>query len=268
MKLRHRKLFIAAALSALASMAILASVANAATPAPPYQDFAGCPSEAENENVASCFKYDFTGGHLKLGGAEVAITKPIVFRGGYESVTGNYVGNSEAGIVPVQQKVTGGLGQLLGVPWLLESFAPSLLKVNATVELAGNPGSLAGYPLTLPVKIHLQNPVIGNSCYIGSSASPIALSLGTGTTNPPAPNKPITGQPAGPLTPEAERPEVETAAGGVLVDNAFAVPTATGCNGLAKTLNSAIHLPSGAGHNEAVLNFDLSLAFSFVVNPS
>jgi hypothetical protein len=264
MRTRYRKILVAAG-TALASMALLASAADAATPPAPYQDFAGCPSEAENEAVASCFKYEFTGGHLKLGGVEVPVTSPIAFRGGSESVTGNFLGNSEAGIVPVQQMVTGGLGQLLGAPWLAESYAPSLLRVSATVELAGKPGTLAGYPLSLPVKVRLQNPILGNSCYIGSEASPITLMLGTGTTNPPAPNKPISGRPAGPLTPEAERPEVETAAGGTLVDNAFAVPAATGCNGLSKTLNSATQLPSAAGHNEAVLNFDLSLVYSFVV---
>lgn len=266
MRTRYRKILVAAG-TALASMALLASAAEATPPPAPYQDFAGCPSEAENESVASCFKYEFTGGHLQLGGVQVPVTNPIAFRGGIQSVSGNFLGNGEAGIVPAPQTVNGGLGRLLGAPWLAESFAPNLLRVEATVELAGSPGNLSSYPLVLPVKVHLQNPILGNSCYIGSAANPITLSLGTGTTNPPAPNKPISGHPAGPLTPEAERPEVETAAGGTLVDNAFAVPAASGCNGLSGALDSADQLPSAAGHNEADLDFDLSLAFSFVVYP-
>jgi hypothetical protein len=267
MRTRYRKILVAAALTTLALTAIVASAANAATPAPPYQDFAGCPSEAENELVGSCFKYVFDGGHLKLGGVEVAVSNPIVVRGGAESVTGNFVGNGEAGIVPTQEKVTGGLGKLLGVPWLVEGLAPTLLKVNATVELAGTPGSITNFPFTLPVKLHLQNPLLGSSCYIGSASSPIALSLGTGTTSPPAPNKPITGQSPTPFHPEAEREEVRIAENGILVDNAFAVPATTGCNGLADYINSAGHLPAAAGNSEAVLNYDLSLAFPSVVYP-
>jgi hypothetical protein len=45
----------------------------------------------------------------------------------------------------------------------------------------------------LPVKVHLENPFLGSSCYIGSNSSPIVINLTTGTTSPPPPNTPIKG---------------------------------------------------------------------------
>ena len=62
MRTRYRKILVAAALTALALTAIFATAANAATPAPPYQDFAGCPSRAENPFVAECIKFTFSNG--------------------------------------------------------------------------------------------------------------------------------------------------------------------------------------------------------------
>jgi hypothetical protein len=58
-----------------------------------------------------------------------------------------------------------------------------LNDVTATAELAGTPadfnlsaGLRTGEPiLTLPVKIHLQNPLLGSGCYIGSDQEPIVL---------------------------------------------------------------------------------------------
>src|ERR1700754_3479783 len=107
MKLRHRKLFAAAA-TALASMALVASAAEAAPPAAPYQDFAGCPSEAEAPFVGECVKFEFTGGHIGFGKREVPVTNPIVLRGAIEQETENFLSNKEGGIVPVRQTVPGG----------------------------------------------------------------------------------------------------------------------------------------------------------------
>ena len=43
-----------------------------------------------------------------------------------------------------------------------------------------------GVALKLPVKVHLENPFLGSSCYVGSSSNPIIWNLTTGTTEPPA----------------------------------------------------------------------------------
>ena len=138
------------------------------------------------------------------------------------------------------------------------------LTLYATTELAGNPQPLAE-PAYLPIKVHLENStgVLGSSCYVGSSASPIVLNLTTGTTAPPPPNKPITGK-----TPEVEfdgELEILKLNKGIFVDNSFAAPGANGCvltlfgfipisiNGL---VNSQSGLPSAAGNNETTQNFN------------
>jgi hypothetical protein len=266
---------MATAGAALASLAMLASAAHAAPPAAPYQDFAGCPSPAESSTVGFCFKTVFTDGHISLGKRTIPITNPITLRGGIDQVTGTFASNSEGGIVPVKQQVPGGLVGLTGMSWLDELLDQPQLRLYATVELAGQPGSLLEEPLTLPIKVHLENPVLGNSCYVGSDATPITLNLITGTTNPPAPNKPISGKPASEFAPEASRPEVLIEQDGVFVDNSYAVPGATGCqiklgsivipiNGL---VDASSALPAAAGTNEASLGFDLSVVSPEVVYP-
>lgn len=268
MRTRYRKILVAAG-SALASMALLAPAAEA-TPVPaPYQDFSGCPSSAESDFVAFCFKYEFSGGHFQLGKKNIPVTTPIIFRGGERYVTGEFLGNSEAGIVPVAQYVEGGLLGLTGNKELDELLAGyPALAVKATVESAGTPlGSMVEPPFTLPVKVHLENPLLGSTCYIGSGTEPIKLNLTTGTTAPPAPNKPITGVPSGEFEEEAARPEVLRTSGGLFVDNAFAVPGANGCVltigshhiSINSLINSAAALPSAAGKNEVKLNYSLSL---------
>jgi hypothetical protein len=82
-----------------------------------------------------------------------------------------------------------------------------------------------GTALVLPVRVHLKNPLLGNSCYIGSEASPIELHLTTGTTGPSAPNSPISGK-TGQIS---EEEEVVVISNNSLVDNSFSVPTSEGC---------------------------------------
>jgi len=265
---------MATAGAALASLAMLAGAANAAPPAAPYEDFAGCPSLAENPFVASCLKFEFTGGHISLGKRDVPVTNPIVLRGGFEQNTGNWAQNSEGGIVPVKQVVPGGLIGMTGLSWL-DSLGEKALKLYAVVELAGQPGSLFEPPETLPVKVHLENPVLGKGCYVGSSKSPILLHLTTGTTSPPSPNKPISGKEASEFTPEAERPEVLTASDGTYVDNSYSVPAASGCQlevgpyqvPIDELVNTAYGLPAAAGTNETILDFNLSIVSPEVVYP-
>jgi hypothetical protein len=274
MKLRHRKLFATAA-TALASLALVASAAEAAPPAAPYQDFAGCPSRAESGEVAECLKIEFTGGHVQLGSKEIPITKPFSLHGGLSFFGANWIGNSEAGITPVAQPVPGGLVGLTGNEQLDHALDTKQLRLNASIELAGTPGNFAGTGLVLPIKVHLENPLLGNACYVGSNASPINLNLITGTTTPPAPAAPITGQETGPFEPEASRPAVETAADGVWVDNTYVTPPASGCIlkfgsrsvNISKYVNAGYHLPASAGKSSTALDFDFSVVSPTVVYP-
>jgi hypothetical protein len=276
MKLRHRKLFVVAA-SALASMALVASAAEAAAPAAPYQDFAGCPSRAENPFVGGCVKYTFSGGKIGLGNREIPVTNPIFLRGGFEQITGNFIYNAEGGIVPAKQAVPGGLTGMTGWSWLDQAFASKeQLKLYATVELAGRPSSVNELPFTVPVKVHLENPALGSSCYVGSNTAPLTLQLTNGTTNPPAPNKPISGEVAGEFEAEAARPEVFTTnTPGKLVDNAYAVPGANGCQlkvgshtyALDQIVDAAYKLPAAAGKNTTTLTYTASIVDPGVVYP-
>jgi hypothetical protein len=162
-----------------------------------------------------------------------------------------------------RQTVPGGLVGLTGLDWLLGVLTGDALKVYAETELAGAPTNPVGEPVSLPIKVHLRNPVIGNNCYIGSDTNPIQLHLTRGTTSPPAPNQPITGS-AGTRTSDPALPGTLRDSNLVLVDNSFAAPAAHGCRlnlgllavGIDDLVNLQSGLPSAAGHNEAIQEAD------------
>lgn len=127
---------------------------------------------------------------------------------------------------PVPQIVPGGIVGLTGLTWLAELLGSAEQALYADIELAGTPGPPLLETLSLPVKIHLTNTVLGNNCYIGSNANPILLDLITGTTSPPPPNKPITGTES---TISSTPNEVLDLENGTYVENSFAAGEANGC---------------------------------------
>jgi hypothetical protein len=267
-----RKLLVTlAALVALTALAPSAAGATT-TPAPGYDQFTGCPNPGANPLIEFCFSAVFTGGELQLGSIEFPITNPIAYRGGLtESFEVDF--NAAGGIPPAPQTVPGGIIGLTGLTWLAGVLSPSEMKVDADIELAGTPGAPWPETFSLPIKIHLTNPVLGKNCYIGSNSNPIVLDLITGTTSPPPPNKPITGtEPEVSFTPN----EVIDFENGTYVDNSFAAPGATGCVltlsgyppiSINAVINSQNALPSPAGKNSAILDFDTELVESAVVYP-
>jgi hypothetical protein len=263
---------VAALATAIMALALLAPAAMAKTPAPGFEQFAGCPSAEEQAGVALCFRSEITGGHFQMGSKDVPIEKPMVLSGGYNG-NNEYFANSKGGLTPVKQKVPGGVIGLTGLTWLFEFLGSEALTLYAVTELAGKPGPLIlGQDLTLPIKVHLINSVLGNNCYVGSNTNPIKLSLTFFTTSPPAPNKPISGK----------FPEISfnnfilSLKNGTLVDNSFAAPGASGCvltlfgfipisiNGL---VNSQSGLPAAAGTNETVQNTNTEIAEASFVYP-
>jgi hypothetical protein len=249
---------------AVAALGILASSAMAATPKPGYTQFAGCPSVEENPAVESCFRSVINGGHFKMGSKDVPIEKPMTLSGGLTS-EGVVSANAKGGLTPVKQKVPGGVIGLTGLTWLAEFLGIEALTLYAVTELAGQPGNPLGEPVSLPIRVHLINSALGNNCYVGSFTNPIKLELITGTTSPPAPNKPITGYSGDvSFTPD----EIIHIKNGKFVDNSFAAPGATGCvltlfgfipisiNGL---VNSQSGLPAAAGTNETIQLFEAEL---------
>ena len=147
---------------------------------------------------------------------------------------------------------------LTGVYAVTELAVPAKSVVlNSAYEQLG-----VGTALTLPVKVHLENPLLGSECYIGSTKEPITLNLTTGTT---------TGGPTGKPGTKTTKEEggIVVISGVSLVSNTFTAPKATGCGVLGildGILNEKIGLPSTK--NTAVLNGSVEIANSGAVEES
>jgi hypothetical protein len=258
----------AAAIAALA----LPAAAQAREPAPGYSQFAGCPSPEEDPLVVQCTLSTITSGHFQMGSKDVPITNPITLSGGLH-FDGTISANAKGGLSPSKQKVPGGVVGLTGLTYLLELFGSEALTLYAVTEIAGQP-SLSKGILNLPIKVHLINNLLGNNCYVGSVSNPISLHLTTGTTSPPPPNEPITGK----ITETSYNPttKITSQKNGTYVDNSFAAPGANGCQlkigfipiGIDGLVNSQSGLPSPAGTNETIQNFNAEAALKSVVYPA
>src|ERR1700742_3389506 len=215
--------------STMAVLALTASLATAATPAPGFSQFAGCPSKAEKAEIEACYTIKIKSGNFKVGSKNVPIENPITLSGGWGPAEKSYF-SPKGGMTKAKQKVPGGVIGLTGLTWLAEVLGSSALTLYATTELAGTPSAPLNPPFQVPVKVHLENStgVLGPNCYIGSTANPIMLNLITETTNPPAPNNPITGrQPELEVSPTNE--SIILLKNGEFVDNSFSAPSASGC---------------------------------------
>jgi hypothetical protein len=247
--------------------------------------FSDCPLSVPGVEV--CVYGTTESGKFVIGKETVPITNPTILQGGLKNFFTHqevFVGAEDGNTLPpAPQKVPGGLAGLIRcneISNFLERVACELVfengvtGVNATTELAGSASSISsdqinlveghGTALSLPVKVHLENPFLGSSCYIGSNAHPIVIDLTTGTTNPPPPNTPITGNP-GEITYNNEEQEILILKHNSLVNNSFAAPGAEGCGGLFAFLidpiiNNRLALPSAAGKNTAILNGTLRAA--------
>ncbi|MGH2938697.1 MAG: hypothetical protein ACRDPE_11330 [Solirubrobacterales bacterium] len=255
--------------------------------------FNNCPST--NPSAFKCLHSVTNGGTVKLGKKVVPIVNPVTVQGGLteEAFEGPEEGfarmiaatNGET-LSKTPQPVPGGLAGLVNCPEISNFlvrlgceaiFENGLTGVNATLELAkpaseiklsqNNLAFESGTALLLPVKVHLENPLLGSGCYIGSSSSPLIWNLTTGTTTPPAGVTPLTGK-GGTLS-FTEKSQIAHITGSSLVENNWAAPGASGCGGfgveliLNPILNSQVGVPSAAGVNEAKLekvNTDLALA--------
>lgn len=265
-----------ALLAAVLAVALLAPVAQADTPKPEFAQFTGCPSLNENSNSEICTRTVVNGGYFQMGSKNVPITNPITIVAGTNAAFEGFYTNSKGGMSKTAQTVPGGVIGLTGLTWLLEFFGVNALSLYATTELAGTPDlNPFEEPIELPIKVHLTTPsgVLGKNCYVGSTGSPIKLNLITGTTSPPAPNKPITGK-----SPKIkfEPSGLTIFENGTFVDNSFSAPGASGCvltlfGFIPVSLNSIVNLQSGlpaaAGTNATAQNFDIEALESEVVYP-
>lgn len=281
----------------VATMALVVSVAAIAFAAPAmavphgeYVPFADCPLNAPH--VVTCLVSNTTSGQFTIGSTTVPINKTITLQGGLaefeETVT--FVAAADGNTLSkTALTVPGGLLGIVaptGWPTFLQEIFNNFINegatgVTATAELAAPASSIhlsalallleSGTALTLPVKVHLSNPFLGSSCYIGSNSHPINLNLTTGATSPPLPNHSIHGA-RGTLV-QNETNSIANFVGNSLVDNSFSTPGASGCGGIFSFLvdpavNLKLGLPSPAGHNTAILTGTVSLAEAEAVRAS
>jgi hypothetical protein len=274
------------ALVVVAALIVTLAVASPASAVPKgeFAVFADCP--LGNAELSACLVARTESGEITIGKQAVPIVNTQTLQGGFienrATHATTFVGAADGNTLSkTPQKVPGGLLGLVKCNEITNEFERKVCEaifenkvtgVNATTELAAPAGSIGlcegclllelpspPFPpaLSLPVKVKLDNPLLGKECYIGSNSNPIVLKLVTGTTKPPEPNKPIKGS-VGELESRAE--------GGILVisknslvDNSFAAPKAEGCGGFFSFLidpiiNAKLGLPSAAGNNTAILN--------------
>jgi len=285
-----RKLILAATVAAMALVPSQA-LAQSHNPTGEFADFAECP--LNNPEVVACVFSESSDGFFQTGAKTVPLVNPVILQGGFKVGEGGetiFVAaeNGET-LSKTPQPVPGGL---LGVEapewwpgwlqnWFNNHINEGLTGVTATVELAAPASEIEvnipnllfeqGTAIGLPVKIKLDNPLLGSNCYIGSNSNPVQIDFTTGTTEPPPPNEPISG--AGGDAEFNEAGTLVTLTNGSLVNNSFGAPEADGCGGLLSffidpLVNSLVGLPSPAGTNAATLEGVLKNAVAAAVEAS
>jgi hypothetical protein len=258
--------------AAVAALGPLGANAGAAPLNGPFGPFDRCPADdavmlAAAAGQDACVAADSPSGTFTIGSTTTTTGRTNLQIG----VGGNaVVPGTNGSLVAAPADVPGGLLGLMcpsTIPIVSglcqQATSNDLNRVTATVEGAGAPsnvniggGLVTGVRIiTLPVKLHLQNPLLGSNCYIGSDSDPIVLQPQTTDLS----NAHITFQNIDlDGTPNARGVlDVITVAGATQGDDSFAVPAASGCGplGLASAaVNRKQGLPSPAGSNSVLLD--------------
>lgn len=292
--------------AALTGIAAAPTTAAAITLPGPYKVFEHCPYTNPNVgDYGNCLYNQTTSGAFTIGSTTLPIDSPIVLQGGLTYLNGSQLYDAVG--APTLSSSPGHVpGGLLGITnplpdwpfplWVaFWNIVNSVNDVTATMELVAPVQTVFIYALfppddgsdptaaTLPLRVRLSNPFLGNTCYIGSAQNPILVNLRTSTTNPPPPNQPISGDPgvySETVTDEVNGYSYISVDDSTLVDNSFAVPAAKGCGNVALGLpivtqlldalvsgavNLKVGLPSAAGKNTAILNGSSKITLGYVV---
>jgi hypothetical protein len=255
-----------------------------------YTKFAQCPYS--NLEVKKCIYSLTKSGEVVLGSKKVPIVNTVTLQGGtgkaVEGFAPFFGASNGITLSKTPQPVPGGLAGIINCKEISDfflrlacevTFENGLTGLNSTLELAkpaseivvseNNLAAEEGVALKLPVRVHLENPFLGSGCYVGSSSSPLIWNLTTGTTAPPAPNKPISGK-AG-FVEFLEEGRIAVSKEAALVDNSWSAPGATGCGGfpaellLDPIINAAAGVPAAGGRNTAILKNELNIASAAAV---
>ncbi len=254
--------------------------------------FNNCP--VSTPGVNKCLHSVTVSGKVKLGNKNVPIVNPVTLDGGFakptegpeEEISKFYGAANGETLSKTPQPVPGGLAGFVNCKEISNFilriaceavFENGLTGVNSTLELSKPATDIRisevnlvfeeKIALTMPVKVHLENPFLGTGCYVGSSTSPIIWNLTTGTSGS------LNGG-AGLLS-FTELAQILHLKGTELVDNTWTAPKASGCGGfgveliLNPILDTMVGLPAAAGVNEAVLvnNSDVARAVEVVKHP-
>lgn len=283
---------VAGLTAASASAAVISpsTAASTSTLAGDWAPFSRCPVDSPSmlaadgkTVVADCNTSDSPSGSIKLGNTTAAtgdsnLQFGLLFGSGPFTIVPPSGGALAA--APVQ--IPGGLLGLMCPSNILlvsslcqEATGSSLNTVTAVVQPAGNPsqfnlgaGLSTGQPiLAVPVKIQLQNPLLGSRCYIGSNSDPIVLH----PENLTAPTVSIQNFDAdGTPDPGGTMADI-VLTGATQGDSTFSVPGASGCGplGLAdEAIDLKDGLPSPSGNNKLVLNDATTHALGGFANPA
>jgi len=267
--IRHRRRgpLVGAALAAGTILSLAGAAPAIAGVQQEFEVFKECPVNAPG--AATCVYSTTTTGEFHLGSKTVPVTKTVVLQGALSTSSPVLIpaANGET-LSKTSLPVPGGLTGL--------GILGNLEEVYATAEPAGpvevNTGAFGkqeGTAVAMPLKVHLENPALGATCFVGSDAEPVSLKLTTGTTSPPAPNKPISGS-KGELYIHAGAGKIAEFRNNALVDNSFAAPGVSGCDEpLSAAVDVAVDadtgLPAAAGSNAAVLSGTLQSAGTEIV---
>jgi hypothetical protein len=209
----------------LAAAAVGALVLAAWASADPLERFRDCPvgNRATKVCAYSRSQYKTTTwvqplepSTLTVGDLTVPLTRALVIQGGLTEspASGELLppSNGDPRLVPVAEPVPGGLRSMidparLSGPALVAYEAALAAHQNAitvTIELAPAKASVffqgvhllleQGIFGVLPVKVHFTNDFLGQGCFEGSDANPIAIELTDAATSPPPPAEPIRGR--------------------------------------------------------------------------
>jgi hypothetical protein len=263
------------------------ALASSHNPTGEYAQFKECP--LNRATIVDCVYALTDGGGFTVGKKEVPLVNPVTLQGGYEGEGQEidfYGAENGDTLSKTPQPVPGGLLGITAPTWwpkFLQDWFNNLINegftgVNATVELTGPTKGLTnvflstenlifeeGTALGLPVKIHLENAILGSSCYIGSNSSPVQIDFTTGQSGS------LDGA-SGKLT-FNEAFTITTISGGKFVNGVFSAPGVNGCGGIFSffinpLVNSIIGLPSGSGKNSATLEGKLQDAQAEAVKAS
>jgi hypothetical protein len=295
-----RRTLVMAAMALMVPVTALASASPAmAEPKGIFKVFKECPTEIPG--LAQCTYDQTTEGEFVIGNTRVPITgsgQTITLQGG-NIKTGNPENEAEYFALPAKNgeslsktelNVPGGISDFVDCTKITEPllraackffFEGKALGVTATAELVAsehnpvivnefNANREEGTALTLPLRVHLKNPLLGSACYIGSETHPLQLHLTTGATSlksPPKGWKSIHGA-LGEIRGESEKElSVLRLIGNTLVDNnTWSAPGAEGCGEflgfkgvLDGVLDLKVGIPNNPGENTAILKGEQKL---------